>query len=90
MEGSSSEDHHDEDDKQAADKETKEQQQDEMGESSYEPARQQADDGDEVVLELLDITRICKGDNKKERREKYRLCFERNNVCMVSAHRLEQ
>ena len=81
MEGSSSEDHHDDDDKVASVHcETKKQ--DEIGDSTHE-TRQQADDGD-LVLELQDVTRICKRDTKKERREKYKMCFERNHVCMVS------
>ena len=79
-EGSSSEGHDDDGKKAAKTTETKKQ--DEIGDSAHEP-RQQADDGD-TVLDLRDITRICKRDTKKERREKYKLCFERNNVCMVS------
>lgn len=79
-EGSSSEDH-DEDGKQVAQVQAKKQ--DEIGDNSTHEPRQPTDDGDNV-LDLRDITRICKRDTKKERREKYKLCFERNNVCMVS------
>jgi hypothetical protein len=68
--------------KQTTDLEKK--QQDEIGDSStHHGQSHETDDGD-VVVDLPDVTRICKRDNKKERREKYKMCFERNNVHMVS------
>lgn len=45
------------------------------------------DDGkvEDLVEELSELDRITKRDSKRERRQKFRRYFERNNVCMVSA-----
>lgn len=92
-EGSSSDiDHHHKNDNANVKEDPKQQQlQDEIGDNSlHEPANGQLsreNENDGGILDLQDVTRITKRDTKKERRMKYKHCFERNNVIMVSEQR---
>ena len=84
-EGSSSEnDHHDDDNADTKEDPKKQQLQDEIGDSLHDNGQHSREDTGDSILDLQDVTRITKRDTKKERRMKYKHCFERNNVIMVS------